>query len=58
MVSDSCCAAAETLSWRGFADFALAHTLRFDGDGCHGPAFASIMVAISDGYRPARPASK
>lgn len=44
VVSDSYFVAAEVLRRRVFADFALAHTLQFDGDVCNGelrlnPAF-------------------
>ena len=47
VVSDSYFVAAEILRRRIFADFALAHTLQFDGDVCNGelrvnPAFAPI----------------
>ncbi|MGA1327529.1 MAG: glycosyltransferase [Rubrivivax sp.] len=46
LVSDSYFVAAEILRRRVFADFALAHTLQFDGDVCNGelrinPAFTA-----------------
>jgi glucosyl-3-phosphoglycerate synthase len=54
VVSDSWFVAAEILRRRVFADFALAHTLQFDGDVCSGvvnlnPAF----LPLRDGGQPA-----
>jgi phosphoserine phosphatase len=51
VVSDSYFVAAELLRRRVFADFALAHTLQFDGDVCNGrlkinPAFQQIDPAL------------
>jgi glucosyl-3-phosphoglycerate synthase len=54
VVSDSWFVAAEILRRRVFADFALAHTLQFDGDVCSGvvnlnPAF----LPLREGGQPA-----
>jgi phosphoserine phosphatase len=54
VVSDSWFVAAEIVRRRVFADFALAHTLQFDGDVCSGvvnlnPAF----LPLRDGGQPA-----
>jgi glucosyl-3-phosphoglycerate synthase len=51
VVSDSYFVAADTLRRRVFADFALAHTLQFDGDVCNGhlkinPAFQQLDPAL------------
>jgi len=54
VVSDSWFVGAEIVRRRIFADFALAHTLQFDGDVCNGqlnlnPAF----MPVREGGRPA-----
>jgi phosphoserine phosphatase len=52
VVSDSWFVAAEIVRRRVFADFALAHTLQFDGEVCTGsvhlnPAFAPLAVGAA-----------
>lgn len=49
VVSDSWFIAAEIMRRRVFADFALAHTLQFDGDVCSG------LVHLNPAFQPARP---
>jgi glucosyl-3-phosphoglycerate synthase len=49
VVSDSYFIGAELLRRRVFADFALAHTLQFDGDVCSGG------LRINSGFTPLRP---
>jgi glucosyl-3-phosphoglycerate synthase len=49
VVSDSYFVAAEILRRRIFADFALAHTLQFDGDVCSGE------LRINEAFMPLRP---
>ena len=49
VVSDSWFVAAEVVRRRVFADFALAHTLQFDGDVCTGE------MSVNAAFRPLRP---
>lgn len=49
LVSDSYFVAAEILRRRIFADFALAHTLRFDGEVCNGE------LRLNAAFAPLRP---
>lgn len=51
VVSDSYFVAAEIMRRRVFADFALAHTLQFDGDVCNGTLHANAAFAP---LRPSR----
>jgi phosphoserine phosphatase len=51
LVSDSYFVAAEILRRRIFADFALAHTLQFDGDVCSGE------LRLNAAFAPLRPGS-
>jgi glucosyl-3-phosphoglycerate synthase len=51
VVSDSWFIGAEIVRRRVFADFALAHTLQFDGDVCNG------LVNLNPAFQPARAAA-
>jgi glucosyl-3-phosphoglycerate synthase len=59
VVSDSYFIAADIVRRRVFADFALAHTMQFDGEVCRGvvrinPAFQPIGAAGGEGASPDR----
>jgi len=54
VVSDSYFVAAEILRRRIFADFALAHTLQFDGDVCNGELHVNTAFAPLQPSRSAR----
>lgn len=63
VVSDSYFVAAEIIRRRIFADFAMAHTIGFDGDVCNGqlrinPAFLPLPASVqSNGMEMDRPGS-